>query len=300
MARERVITGEAVEVELPIARLATRTIAIVIDAAAQLMFGAVPLFVAVTVLAANNVDSALIGAIVIVGIVVIFLIYPVTLETLTRGRSLGKLVMGLRVVRDDGGPVRFRHAFVRGLVGLVIEWPGLAFAPVSWIFGAGALLFNSRGKRIGDLAAGTMVLQERLPDRGRFVAQMPPPLAPWALTLDLTRVDDDLAMTVRQFLSRAHELRAEPRTRLGQQLVNEVMAVTAPAPPPGTSGWWYLAAVLAERRRREEIRLASQRTIVALGPSPYSRPARPPVPATPAPALAGTGPASVTGYEPPA
>jgi uncharacterized RDD family membrane protein YckC len=300
VARERVITGEAVEVELPIARLATRTIAILVDAAVELLFGVVPLILAITVLVGSNVDSALIGAIAIVGVVVIFLVYPVTLETLTRGRSLGKLVMGLRVVRDDGGPVRFRHAFVRGLVGLVIEWPGLPFAPLSWIFGAGALLFNSKGKRIGDLAAGTMVLQERLPDRGRFVAQMPPPLAPWALTLDLTRVDDDLAMTVRQFLSRAHELRAEPRTRLGQQLVNEVMAVTAPAPPPGTSGWWYLAAVLAERRRREELRLASQRTIVALGPSPYARPARPPAPVTPAPVLSGTGPASATGYEAPA
>ncbi len=300
MARERVITGEAVEVELPIARLATRTIALLIDATAEIVVGGLALTGVILLLLQLEADSALIGAATVIGLVLIFLIWPVTFETLTRGRSPGKFAMGLRVVRDDGGPIRFRHAFVRGLVGLVIEWPGLLMAPLTWMFGAGALLFNSKGKRIGDLAAGTMVLQERLPDRGRFVAQMPPPLAPWALTLDLTRVDDDLAMTVRQFLSRAHELRAEPRARLGQLLVNEVIAVTAPPPPAGTSGWWYLAAVLAERRRREELRLAGQRSLVALGPSPYARPAQAAAPVIAASALSGDTPASTTGYQAPA
>lgn len=294
MARERVITGEAVEVELPIARLATRTIALLIDAAVQIGVGGMALLGAIALLGTSGADDALIGATVVIGLVTIFLIWPVTFETLSRGRSLGKLAMGLRVVRDDGGPIRFRHAFVRGLVGLVIEWPGLLMPAVTWIFGAGALLLSSKGKRIGDLAAGTMVLQERLPDRGRFVAAMPPPLASWATTLDLTGVDDDLAMTVRQFLSRAHELRAQPREALGQRLVNEVLAVTAPPPPAGISGWWYLAAVLAERRRREEERLVRQRPMVALTPA-VAAPAPHPVAAT-----AGTGPDSTTGYVPPA
>ena len=297
MARERVITGEAVEVELPIARLATRTVAIVIDALAEIVVGGIALMGVITLLVAQGADDALIGAVVVMGLLSIFLIWPVTFETLTRGRSPGKFAMGLRVVRDDGGPIRFRHAFVRGLVGLAIEWPGLLLAPVTWIFGAGALLLNSKGKRIGDLAAGTMVLQERLPDRGRFVAAMPPPLAAWATTLDLTGVDDDLAMTVRQFLSRAHELRAGPRAALGQRLVNEVLAVTAPPPPAGTSGWWYLAAVLAERRRREEARLARQRPIVALTPTP--RPPAAPV-AQPDPVLTAANTDSSTGYVPPA
>ena len=293
MARERVITGEAVEVELPIARLATRTVAILFDAAVQILL-AFGLLLGLVGMAGAGADSALTAAASVVGLVLIFLILPVTVETLSRGSSLGKRIMGLRVVRDDGGPIRFRHAFTRGLVGLAIEWPGLLAAPFTWMFGAGALLFNRKGKRIGDLAAGTMVLQERLPDRGRYVAAMPPPLATWATTLDLVRVDDDLAMTVRQFLSRAHELRADARTALGQRLVDEVMAVTSPPPPAGVSGWWFLAAVLAERRRREEEKLARQRSIVAIGPAAKvyrptlaPPPAREPVPAT-------------TGYQPPA
>jgi uncharacterized RDD family membrane protein YckC len=298
VARERVITGEAVEVELPIARLATRTIALLVDFIAQLI-ALVPLPFVLIGMAAGDVDDALTFSIITIWLLVVFLIWPVTLETLTRGRSLGKLAMGLRVVRDDGGPIRFRHAFTRGLVGLILEFPGLLAPGITWIGGAGALLLTSKGKRLGDLAAGTMVLQERLPSRGRYVAAMPPPLAPWAATLDLTGVDDDLAMTVRQFLSRAHELRAEARTALGQRLVNDVLAVTAPPPPPGTSGWWYLAAVLAERRRREEERLVRQRSIVALGPAPHAPRAVTPAPQTPEPALSGT-PQSTTGYQPPA
>jgi len=76
--------------------------------------------------------------------------------------------------------------------------------------------------------------------------------------------------------------------------------VTAPPPPAGTSGWWYLAAVLAERRRREELRLAGQRSLVALGPSPYARPAQAAAPVIAASALSGDTPASTTGYQAPA
>ncbi|HEV2087633.1 MAG TPA: RDD family protein, partial [Cryptosporangiaceae bacterium] len=210
MAQERVITGEAVEVELPIARLATRTLAILIDATVQYTFVLV-LFVGLGTFLAGE-DPALAAAMLIATLVFAFLVWPVTFETVTRGRSPGKFALGLRVVRDDGGPIRFRHALVRGLIGVSIEWPGLLFAPLSWLVGATTMLFNSKGKRIGDLAAGTMVLQERLPDRGRYVADMPPHLASWAADLDLTRVDDRLAMAIRQYLSRAHQMRPAARS----------------------------------------------------------------------------------------
>ncbi len=301
MAQERVITGEAVEVELPVARLATRTLAVLIDGAAQ--------YTAVLVLYAGlgtllfDTDPALSAAVLIGTLVFVFLIWPVTFETVTRGRSLGKLAMGLRVVRDDGGPIRFRHALVRGLIGVSIEWPGLLFAPLSWLVGAVTMLASSKGKRIGDLAAGTMVLQERLPDRGRYVADMPPQLASWAADLDLTRVDDRLGMAIRQYLSRAHQMRPVARSVLGNRLMQEVLRVTTPPPPPGTSGWWYLRAVLAERRRREERKLAAQRALVALGaPSAFVY-----VPGSDQPRAAGSpgaGPAPVsvaasTGYAAP-
>lgn len=290
MARERVITGEAVELDLPIARLGTRAVALAIDAVAEIVLLFAITLAGGVVLEYLDADEALLVATGILSLVFVFLICPVAFETLTRGRSPGKFALGLRVVRDDGGPIRFRHAFVRGLVGLVLEWPGLLLPTITWMIGGGTILFSSRAKRIGDLAAGTMVLQERLPDRGRFVAAMPPSLAPWAKTVDLSGVDDDLAMTIRQFLSRAHELSTEARASLGHQLVEEVMAVTTPPPPAGTGGWWYLAAIIAERRTREERRLTAIRPLVSLGPtSGYHRELTLGSSPEPTPAADGTG-----------
>jgi hypothetical protein len=159
--------------------------------------------------------------------------------------------MGLRVVRDDGGPIRFRHAFVRGLVGVVVDRPGLSIGLLALV----PMLFGARSKRLGDLAAGTLVVQERVPSRVGAPAEMPPALAGWAAALDLSRVDDALALQTRQFLGRSPQLAAWTREQMGSALVQEVVRRTAAPPPAGVPGWAYLTAVLAERRRRELLRL---------------------------------------------
>jgi uncharacterized RDD family membrane protein YckC len=257
------VIGEAVEVELPVARLATRALAILIDAFVELclLIGSFLLITEVIVQANESAANALIILIV----VFVFVVYPVTVETVTRGRSLGKLALGLRVVRDDGGPIRFRHALTRGLIGASIEWPGLLLPPLTWIFGSTCMLFSARGKRLGDLAAGTFVLVERLPYITTSSTAMPPELAAWARDLDLAGIDDALAMTIRQYLTRANTMRADARQSLGIRLANQVRAVTTPPPPGGTPVWPYLNAVLAERGRRESERLAARRAIVAQG-----------------------------------
>jgi hypothetical protein len=116
------------------------------------------------------------------------------------------------------------------------------------------MLVSSRGKRIGDALAGTLVLQARVPHLAGFVSPMPPPLAGWATTLDLARLSDALALQCRQFLGRVDQLTPDARERLGASLVAAVQASVTPPPPPGTPGWAYISAVLAERRRREEMR----------------------------------------------
>jgi uncharacterized RDD family membrane protein YckC len=261
MRHDAVVTGEAVEVELPVARLGTRVAALAIDLVVIVLLLLIGVFPLGALLVQGR--EALAAAVSVLLLVGVFLVWPVAFETLSRGRSLGKLALGLRVVRDDGGPIRFRQALVRHLVGFAFEFPGVFLAPLTWIFGLLTMLFSGRAKRLGDLAAGTIVLVERIPDRGRHTPPMPPALVPWAQTLDLTRVDDGLAMALRQFLSRSGELLPGAREELGRRLAAEVAAVTAPAPPPGTPGWAYLAAVLAERRRREAARLAERRAVVA-------------------------------------
>jgi len=175
--------------------------------------------------------------------------------------------------------VTFRHALVRGLVGLAVERPGLFLVGLGPAVGMIVSMFSATGKRIGDMAAGTMVLQERVGTRPGWAPVMPAQLVGWASTLDLTGLTDSLALSVRQFLGRARELDPAARETLGHQLAEEVSACTTPLPPPGTPGWAYLTAVLAERRHREEARVAA-----AAGLPP------PPTPIWPPPAWAAYTP----------
>jgi len=241
----QLVTGEAVALDLRDAALPSRMLAAVIDAIVQAALFLGMFFLFALFGAANEAAAA---AEVISVVVLTGLVYPVLSETLWRGRTLGKAALGLRVVRDDAGPIGFRQAFVRGLVGFFVERPGVTF------YSAGVIcsLLNARGKRIGDLVAGTVVVQERVYGSTTYVAMMPPPLAGWAQTLDLARLPDELALSVRSFLARAPQMSPASRAELGDRLSAAVGSFTAPPPPPGTPGWAYLTAVLAERRRRAE------------------------------------------------
>jgi hypothetical protein len=180
--------------------------------------------------------------------------YPILMEWLARGRTIGKLWLGLRVVRDDGGPIGFRQALVRGLAGLLLEKPGLL--GVTAVVGVLTMIFSQRDKRLGDMMAGTFVLNERAGPRRTLVPRefgVPYQLQPWAATLDLSRLDDQLALGVRQFVVRAPEMTLAAQQSLGEDLRARVEAVTTPAPPPGTPTPWVLISVLAERRRRADL-----------------------------------------------
>ena len=247
----QLVIGEAVPVDLRIARVGSRTVVAILDTLVCLAATFVLLGVLRPVLAAS--DDALQVAINLIVLVGIWVGYPVAAETLWNGRTLGKAAMGVRVVRDDGGPVRFRHALVRGLLWFLVEMP-ILFIPIL------TSMVSSRAKRVGDLLAGTVVIQERVPTQSVSVPPMPPALAGWAATLDLARLTNELALSARSFLGRAHQLSPAAREHLGGQMVALVQAVVTPPPPPGTPGWAYLAAVLQERRRREELRLGVAHT----------------------------------------
>lgn len=265
------VGGEAVPIDLRVARIGSRAIAAVIDLVIQLFALG---FLNALLLNLGNLDAAAQQAVAVTLAVVVVIGYPVVLEAAWGGRTLGKAAMGLRAARDDGGPLRFRHALVRGLLGAFVEKPGISLGLVAILCSAS----SSRGKRLGDILAGTVVLQVRLPAPGAYIPPMPPPLAGWATTLDLSRFDDTLALQCRQFLGRAGQLSDAARERLGNALVAQVQSVVTPAPPPGVPGWAYLTAVLNERRRREELRLYRP-------PAPnWGPPLPPPVTSPPDPA----------------
>ncbi len=238
------VTGEAVALELRPAKLPSRALAVLLDlVVAVVVYLAVVL---VLVLSTAGLDEAAQMAISIASFLLVLVGGPIAVETLSHGRSLGKLACGLRVVRDDGGPIRFRHALVRGAVGVVEIL--MTFGVVACI----ASLVSARGRRLGDVFAGTLVVRERVPaGRAAFVPPPPPWLAGQFSALDLSAVPDGLWLAIRQYLTRMRQLDPHVGAAMAERLASDLAARTgAPAPhgvPPGA----YLAAVVHERQARD-------------------------------------------------
>ena len=271
---ETVVTGDAVVLDVQVAQLPVRAVGALIDIGIVVVGYLIGVMLwAATV---SQFDEALSAAILVIFTVLAIVGYPVILETATRGRSVGKIVMGLRVVSDDGGPERFRQALFRSLAGFVEIWTFLGGPAVI------CSLASAKGKRIGDLFAGTVVISERGPKLAPPPV-MPPTLAWWASSLELSGLGPEQAEMARQFLGRATQLDPAVRDEMAYRIAADVAARISPPPPPGVPPQYVLAAVLAERHRRELARLRP-----AVPPPGY--PAYPPAPMqTPPQASHGDG-----------
>nr|WP_090342306.1 RDD family protein [Mycolicibacterium malmesburyense] len=267
--QEPVVTGDAVVLDVQIAQLPVRAVAVLIDITVVFLLYLIGILLFSLTL--TQLDSALSMAVLIIFTVLAMLGYPLVFETATRGRSLGKMAMGLRVVSEDGGPERFRQAFFRALAGVIEIWM-LAGGPAVI-----SSLLSAKGKRLGDIFAGTIVISERTP-RLSPPPPMPPQLAWWASSLQLSGLRPEQAELARQFLGRATQLDPMVRDQMAYRITTDVVAQISPPPPPGTPPQLVLAAVLAERHRRELARLQ------ATAPPPpwpgHGPPAWQPVPPT--------------------
>ncbi|MCG2620585.1 RDD family protein [Arthrobacter sp. I2-34] len=246
-----VVTGEAVVLELRPASFGVRSLSSIIDAAVY-----VGLMVLTLVLLADTLgtgfDAAAAQALAVATVAFFLAVLPIGVEALTRGKSLGRLIMGLRIVRDDGGSIRFRHALVRGLLGVFELY--LMVGSVAFV----AALFNDQSKRVGDMLAGTYSMRERVGVLPRQLPQVPAQLQPWVRLADLGRLPESLARRVSGFLAQAPKMIPASRYQLAVALADEVAGFVAPPPPPGTSPELYLMAVMAERRERDFTRLSRQ------------------------------------------
>ncbi|MFF5373106.1 RDD family protein [Streptomyces sp. NPDC013187] len=282
------VTGEAVALELRPARLPSRALAVLLD-----LVAAMAVYVAVTIVLVTStasLDEAARTALSIASFVLVLVGGPIAVETLSHGRSLGKMACGLRVVRDDGGPIRFRHALVRGLIG-VIEIL-MTFGIVACI----ASFVSARGRRLGDVFAGTLVVRERIPvARTGFVPPPPPWLSGRFAGLDLSAVPDGLWLAVRQYLTRMQHLDPQVGWSMAERLAADLAERTGAPVPPGVPPAAYLAAVVQERQAREARRAFGSEA------APAATSAAVPVPADPvatadAPAVYG----AAVGFRPPA
>ncbi|MCJ1678869.1 RDD family protein [Streptomyces sp. APSN-46.1] len=308
------VTGDAVVLGLRPARLPSRALAFSLDLAVYLTGY---LLVSIGLLYATaSLDAAANAAVTLASFLLVLVGVPIAVETLSHGRSLGKLACGLRVVREDGGPIRFRHALVRGAMG-VVELLG-TLGTVACI----ASLVSERGRRLGDVFAGTLVVRERVP--GARVMPVPPP-PPWLAGrftgLDLSAVPDGLWLAIRQYLTRMNQLDPAVGTAMAAKLADELVARTGAQPPAGVPAAAFLMAVVHERQSRDAARaFGGQRAAAAAAPPaaapvvtppvmpPLVPPVAPPVapvmppaaPVAPVSPAAPVQPARGTGFAPPA
>ncbi|GAA1485835.1 RDD family protein [Brachybacterium fresconis] len=247
--REAVITGDAVLLDLRTASFAARMLAALIDGALQL--GVLVLgTLAVSVAAARaDLDDGLVAAAIVTVSVLAYVGYPVLSELLLRGRSVGRLAMGTRVVRDDGGPVHVRQSLLRAVMAMLEIWSTAGSLALA------SSVIDRRSRRLGDLLAGTVVIQERMRDLEPARVEVPEVLRSWADTADVGRLPLTLMQDIRSFLPRSGSVHPASRRQISRDLLHRTLPHVAPAPPPGTDPEEFLAAVVAERSRRDETRL---------------------------------------------
>ena len=251
----QLVTGDAVLLDLRPARIPTRLLSTGIDL--LLMLGATVGYG--YIVDAIGGSEARVRAVTIAGALIINFGYPITMETLTRGRTVGAYALGLRAVRDDGGAIRFRQALLRGLAFWTVDF-------AIWTGFCGGLIcaaINPMSKRFGDLMAGTIVIRTRAPRPPAPIPPVPAELSVWAAQLELSRVSDELVTAARHLVQRADGLLDFPRNQVAMDLARQVSARTAPPPPVDLPPRHFLAAVVAERRRRESGKIVHQQWVPA-------------------------------------
>lgn len=239
-----IITPEAVLLEFAEAGLGSRALAFLVDLAAR---GAIAWGVLFAMGMVGFLVSETLAVVVLIatGFVLLF-VYPILFETIWNGRTPGKMAVGLRVVTVEGAPVRFRHAAIRAALG-----------SVDFLFGAGAIailsaLATRQSQRLGDLAAGTIVIRER--QAGTFsqpiIFRPPPGWEAYASSIEVAGLGDEGYVLVRSFLLRVHELRAEARTARATEIATLVADALGLPVPAGAHPEAFLITVASAYQAR--------------------------------------------------
>ncbi len=254
MQRDALVTGEAVLLDLRPAPFTSRMISGLIDIAIQLVVLIASVLTLITIAQFVFLDEGMAMAGVIGCAVFAYVGCPVLWELVLRGRSPGRLVMGTRLVREDGGPVHVRQSVIRAVMAVLEIWVTAGAVALT------CAMLDPRSRRVGDLMAGTMVVQERMATPIPLRAQVPVDLEQWVHGADVGRLPLPLMQDVRTFIQRSHRgMNPYSRREISRDLLQRTLPFVAPAPPPGTAPEAFLEAVIAERSRRDEERLRRDR-----------------------------------------
>jgi uncharacterized RDD family membrane protein YckC len=225
-------TPEHIRVDYELAGIGSRVLACTVDSVIQgLLITAIS--VVVSLISALEGDVAHIpirAAIIILSSLLITIGYFVLFEMLWDGRSPGKRMAGLRVIRTDGTPITAGDSLIRNILRII------DLLPFPYTVGAISIFFTKRCQRIGDLAAGTIVVKERvyelqgasaaLPDpSATAVARIPAPDETLAiLRTSLAQLTPQELAPLDRFIERRFELDADARYRLAGQIAAPLRA----------------------------------------------------------------------------
>ena len=162
VAQDEILTGEAVALDVQPVGYFLRALGTLIDVVLGVLVFVLLALVASWLIGQSVLDVVALPILTVTVLVTVTVVIPTVVETMTHGRSLGKLAVGGRIVRADGGASGFRQAFIRALVGVFEIW--LTVGAVAALVGA----FTPRAQRLGDLMAGTYSERTRTP-------RLPPP-----------------------------------------------------------------------------------------------------------------------------
>jgi uncharacterized RDD family membrane protein YckC len=143
-------TPEGILFELPLAGPVARLLAWCVDIAAV---GAATAFVATAASLLGILSADLAQAVIVAAAFVLSIGYGIATEWLWRGQTIGKRLLRLRVVDEQGLRLLPRQVIIRNLLRAVDALPAL------YLVGGAALFFSRRAQRLGDLAAGTVVIR---------------------------------------------------------------------------------------------------------------------------------------------
>ena len=285
----QLLTPEAVVLGFDTAGLPTRMLARMIDGTLQLAL-LVGVLTGLGLLSGAGVPD--VGLMIAAFFFVPLLLfgYPIVLESLWRGRTLGKAALGLRVVTVEGAPIRFRHALIRGGAEIV-DLYGLGVLIVApGMIGAIAISVSGRNQRLGDVVAGTIVVRERVSATHAAATSFDVPRGAeqYAATVDVSGLGGAEYQAVRSFLLRAASLRPQARSQVGVELARSIAGRIRHVPPPGVGPELFLAVVAANVQARGGERPAPAAAVPEAVPGGWG--AAPSWPASPAPPAGATAP----------
>jgi uncharacterized RDD family membrane protein YckC len=212
-------TPEHIALEFPLAGVGSRFLAMAFDSLLQGIAVVVLVAVGLFISALAGTGSSFSG-LGLWGLAILFAIgfaiysgYFAVFESLWMGQTPGKRLVGLRVLDVSGRPVTVHAAIVRNLLRLIDQLPGV------YALGILSILVTRRQQRIGDLAAGTVVVHERLD--GRVVL---PSAAPAAVRVGAHRLTAEEIAVVEGFLRRRDDLDPWPRRQAAHSIATRLKA----------------------------------------------------------------------------